>query len=64
MKTPVDATLVEQIERFRLRFRCEHCAYFEPCSKSCSEGFPNYEHREAPIELGETVVFCKRFELA
>lgn len=64
MKTPVDARLREEAERFALRFRCDDCVHFRP--DACAHGYPIEAHRgssEGPIE-GPFVVFCKEFELA
>jgi hypothetical protein len=53
-----------EIRRFSLVYTCERCAQFEPENGGCSAGYPNGEHREAPLESGRRLVFCKEFELA
>lgn len=45
MRTPIDAQLKAELAKFRLRYQCEHCAYFEPETGHCALGFPNAEHR-------------------
>jgi hypothetical protein len=67
---------LEQQERFKLRFNCEHCTYFHVELERCMHGYPNAEHREgrhrvedigrerdAEHEPGAALVFCKEFEL-
>lgn len=63
MRTPVDACLREEADRYRLRFRCENCTYFQTEDGRCSEGYPNEEHRERPLSEVNVIVFCKKFEL-
>jgi hypothetical protein len=51
-------------QRYRLRFTCEHCTYFDVQRERCMHGYPNAEHREARYrEPSETLLFCKEFEL-
>lgn len=61
MKTLVTARLREEAVRFRLQFCCDHCAYFEIDTESCSEGYPTEEHRDAELSAASTL-FCKLFE--
>jgi hypothetical protein len=61
MKTAVDARLLEEAKRFRLRHTCDDCVYF--AESACIHGYPTAEHR-VPLELGREVVFCKELELA
>ncbi len=63
MRLPVDQRFLDEARRFELRATCEACVYFAPESSHCSEGFPNEEHVDAPDAVGQTVCFCKRFEL-
>ena len=63
MKSIVTPRLLEEIERFKLRFCCEDCAQFDPASEACSLGYPNVEHR-ARRPTTEHIVFCKEFDLA
>ena len=49
--------------RYRLRFTCEHCTYFDVPRERCTHGYPNAEHREAHNEAASTLTFCKEFEL-
>jgi hypothetical protein len=64
VKHLVDLKIVEDIRRYRLHYTCESCAYYEPDSASCSEGYPNHEHVERPLHPGSELCFCKLFELA
>lgn len=64
MKTAVDARLRAEAVAFELRYACEHCAHFDPASASCSQGFPNEEHRQRSLESTASLTFCKSFELA
>lgn len=64
MHTPIDPRLVEEAERFRLRFSCDHCAYFDDAHDRCSEGFPHHEHRSSALSGRKLLVFCKSFELS
>ena len=64
MKTRVDEPFRLEVERLRLRFGCEHCAYFEPRGARCSEGYPNAAHHAVSLQEADTLLFCKRFELA
>ena len=63
MKHTIDDELRNSAREFELRFRCEHCAYFSPTSGTCSNGYPNEEHRARDLIPGETLCFCKEFEL-
>ncbi|MEZ4371140.1 MAG: hypothetical protein R3B07_09955 [Polyangiaceae bacterium] len=65
MRTRVDHQLLDEAERFQLRFACESCCYFAPSSGdlACALGYPNSEHLEQPREVGSELVFCKEFEL-
>ncbi|MEN9578696.1 MAG: hypothetical protein RJA70_1705 [Pseudomonadota bacterium] len=62
MRSPVDAAFRDQAARYRLHLFCEECAYFEPETRACSEGYPNAEHRRVDLALVGEVVFCKSFE--
>jgi len=62
MKTRVTPQFVAESRQFALQFTCEHCAYFEPSTRTCSEGYPNHEHLDARLVEPE-VLFCKLFEL-
>ncbi len=62
MRTYVDDRLRREAARHRLLFTCEHCAHFDDLGVGCSQGFPTDEHRDARLEVGGTVVFCKAFE--
>jgi hypothetical protein len=63
MKHRVDAELLRDVERFRLRFSCEQCVYHDPARSLCSEGYPDGEHRARHMQVGEDLSFCKLFEL-
>jgi hypothetical protein len=64
VKHVIDAQLERDVQQFRLQYVCEQCAYFEPSSETCSEGYPNHEHRQRPLLLGAELCFCKLFEMA
>ena len=64
MRIPRDETFEEQRRAYRLRFTCEHCAFFHEPSGGCVHDFPNEEHRLAHYDADyEWIVFCKDFEL-
>lgn len=63
MRLPVDQRFVDEAKRFSLRGSCEACVYLAPESQTCSEGYPNHEHLALPREVGQSVCFCKKFEL-
>jgi hypothetical protein len=63
MYSRVDDRLRSEAALFRLRFGCEHCAYFAEIEGRCSEGFPNREHHGISLRVVESVCFCKKFEL-
>ena len=63
MITEVDPRFRRDIEKFTLKFFCEDCAHFETSRCSCSLGFDSSPHRARTIESGDTVIFCKAFEL-
>lgn len=51
-------------KRYRLRYTCETCAFFDPPTGLCAHGWPNDEHRDAWYgRQPERIVFCKEFEL-
>jgi hypothetical protein len=62
MHTVVDDRLRSEVQRFRLRFTCEHCAHFDPELTECSQGYPADEHRDPRLEGRSELVFCKMFE--
>ncbi len=64
MKHRLDERLLDEVERFRLRYSCEACVHFDPIEARCGEGYPNHEHRQRPLRAGEWLCFCKSFELA
>jgi hypothetical protein len=63
MITRVDAELRDDIECYALKYACEDCSHFDPQSSGCSLGFVPTPHRARTIEPGDTIVFCKTFEL-
>ena len=64
MRIPSDETFEEQRRVYRLRFTCEHCAFFHEPTGSCVHDFPNEEHRQAYYDSAyEWIVFCKDFDL-
>lgn len=63
MQHVADERYLFEADECQLRATCEHCVYFEPVSGACSEQYPNDAHRLKPTSPGETVIFCKKFEL-
>lgn len=63
MKTPVDATLRAEAERYRLRFTCEHCAHFVPERAACAHEYPAAAHHALDLAALDVLEFCKEFEL-
>ncbi len=62
MKTKVSEEFLAEVERYRLKFCCEDCAYYCSTEESCSEGYPNQMHRLSSLKK-EKLIFCKLFEL-
>ena len=63
MRTPVDAQLREEAERFQLRFTCEHCVHFAAERRACANEYPTDAHLEIDLESQSSLEFCKEFEL-
>jgi hypothetical protein len=64
VRTPVTLRVLDEIERHRLRYTCDDCAYFLALPRpECSHRFPLGERRGRAIAVGDTIVFCKEFEL-
>ena len=63
MRTPVDARLREEAQRFRLRFTCEDCVHFAADRRACANGYPTNAHLDVDLERRESLEFCKEFEL-
>jgi hypothetical protein len=63
MITLVDSQLMSDIEGFSLKYACEDCTHFEPRCSDCSLGYVSMHHRARAIAPGDTIVFCKTFEL-
>jgi len=63
MISRLDPRLRSEIAVYRLAFTCDRCASFDEPTGSCSLGYPNEEHRERGLE-GDSLVFCKEFDLA
>jgi hypothetical protein len=61
MKTRVDERLCAEVVRFRLKFTCPDCAYFDDVTERCSEGYPAEEHLSGDLDRAE-LIFCKLFE--
>ena len=64
MKSSVDLRLLEEVQTFALRFRCDDCAHFDEDRERCGHAYPVAPHRAAPLVGGDVVLFCKDFELA
>lgn len=60
----VTEQMADELERYHLVYTCERCAHFDAPAGRCSFGYPTEDHRERPVVVGETLVFCKQFELA
>jgi hypothetical protein len=61
MKTPVDARLREEVQRFGLRHTCDDCVHFT--GDACIHEYPTAQHR-LPIALAtHEIVFCKEHEV-
>lgn len=59
--TSVDDRLRGEAERYRFRFGCPSCAYFDPTTARCSEGYPTAAHESEALD-DSVVIFCKLFE--
>jgi hypothetical protein len=64
MRTRIDEALVREATELRLRFACPDCAFFDPATRTCAEGYPNAVHLGRELEPARTLEFCKSFELA
>ena len=64
MILPVDERLRQEAARYRLRFTCESCAWFDAEGGTCSHAYPNEAHKGIDLNVAERVAFCKEFELA
>jgi hypothetical protein len=64
LKTRVDERLLREVAAFRLAFRCEACAAFDPDRTTCAYDFPTEPHRGPLAPDTEQVVFCKAFEVS
>jgi hypothetical protein len=63
MHQEADRRFLDEARRFQLQATCDRCVYFETQTASCSEGYPNHEHLALGAAPGDTICFCKRFEL-
>ncbi len=59
MKTRVTLRLLDEMQRFDLRWSCDDCVHF--VEGRCAHGWPEGERARA-LREGESVVFCKEFE--
>ena len=57
----VEERLVEEAERFSLRFACDHCAYFLEAPPRCAHGYPLGARADA-LREGREIEFCKEWE--
>jgi hypothetical protein len=64
VKTVVDDILRLEASQYRLCYTCSRCAHFAEATRTCAEGYPNDPHLSDEALLGETLEFCKSFELA
>jgi len=63
MITLVDDVLRREQKEFAFCFGCEACAYHDPDSGLCANGYPNAAHLGVDLARAEVVAFCKEFEL-
>jgi len=63
MITELNRPLIEALDQYRVRFCCEDCVHFEFDTSGCSLGYVTQPHRLRPLAPGQTIVFCKTFEL-
>lgn len=63
MQSNVDETLVNESERYRFRFTCEHCVHFADGERTCTLGYPVEPHHLVDLRSVKSVQFCKLFEL-
>lgn len=63
MQHAVDPELVLEARRYRFRFTCQDCQHVDAGGQVCSHGYPNRPHLDADLRPGQTVEFCKEFEL-
>lgn len=59
MKTRVTLQLIEEAQRFDLRYACDDCAHFG--DEKCGNGWPGGERRRTLL-AEESIEFCKEFE--
>jgi hypothetical protein len=64
VETVIDRRLEREVEAFRLRFTCEHCAHYEVDTSACANGYPAAPHRDSSLAHRRRLSFCKEFELA
>lgn len=70
MKFPLTAELVEEAQRFELRFACRDCFFWREQVTACAHDWPDEGQRRWPIDapnadgtLPTEAAFCKEFEL-
>jgi hypothetical protein len=63
MKTMIDKRLRAEAKLFLLRFSCDDCAHFDHDRAACVHGYPLEDGRRDMRLVGESVSFCKEFEL-
>lgn len=59
MRTRVTLQLIDEAERFALRYACDDCLHF--VDDKCAHGYPIGERRRF-LTVGEHIEFCKEFE--
>lgn len=59
MKTRVTLRLVDEMQRYDLRWTCDDCAHFR--NDRCAHGWPHGERRRV-LREGDVIVFCKEWE--
>ncbi|MBK7396435.1 MAG: hypothetical protein IPJ34_09080 [Myxococcales bacterium] len=65
MRTRVTLQLLQEIDRFDLRWTCDDCVHLGegPTGAFCNHGWPGLSRRGAsPLRPGDALVFCKEFE--
>lgn len=71
MRTRVTLQLLDEADRFSLRYTCDDCVHFKPSSQlaagisprspTCAHNWPRGERRRT-LSVGEEIEFCKEFE--
>jgi len=63
VRSIADARFLEESRALGLRHACEDCVHFVAAAERCAHEYPTEDHRARPLAPGDTVVFCKEWEL-